>query len=127
MRRGARSGRRGPGLLGTMGRTAVIAGTATAVSRGVSGNMDAAAQQRAMQEQQSALAEQQRLDAAVQQALAQQQVAASPPPVAAAPPAPGASPSADRIAKLQQLAELKSQGILTDAEFESEKARILAS
>lgn len=110
-----------------MGRTAVIAGTATAVSRGVSGNADAAAQQRAMQEQQNALAEQQRLDAAVQQALAQQQAAASPPPVAAAPPAPAASSSADRIAKLQQLAELKNQGILTDAEFETEKARILAS
>ncbi len=37
--------RRGPGLLGTMGRTAVIAGTATAVSKGVSGSMNSSAQQ----------------------------------------------------------------------------------
>jgi type II secretory pathway pseudopilin PulG len=125
MRRGARSGRSGPGLLGTMGRTAVIAGTATAVSRGVSGGMDAAAQQRAMQEQQRALAEQQRLDASVQQAIAQQQAAAPPPTIA--PPAPTVPSSGDRIAMLQQLAELKQQGILTEAEFEAEKARILAA
>jgi hypothetical protein len=87
--------------------------------------MDAAAQQRAMQEQQRALAEQQRLDASVQQAIAQQQAAAPPPTIA--PPAPTVPSSGDRIAMLQQLAELKQQGILTEAEFEAEKARILAA
>jgi len=43
-----------------------------------------------------------------------------------APAAPATS-SADRIARLQQLAELKHMGVLTDAELEAEKARILAS
>ena len=118
MRRGARSPmRRSPGLLGTLGRTAVIAGTATAVSRGVSGAMDSSAQQRAAHEQQ-------KLDAAVQQALAQQQahVAARP---QAAPTA--AETSESRITKLQQLAELKRQGILSEEEFAAEKERVLAS
>ena len=41
-------------------------------------------------------------------------------------PAPAADP-ADRVALLSQLAELKAQGILTDAEFAAEKAKILAS
>lgn len=84
--------------------------------------MDSAAEQRAAAEQQRAAAEQQRFESAVQQAVAQQLAAA--PPVAA-PPAPAGG--ADRIAQLQQLAELKGMGILTDAEFEAEKARILAS
>ena len=39
--------RRGPGVVGTVARTAVIAGTATAVSRGVSGAMDSHAQSKA--------------------------------------------------------------------------------
>jgi hypothetical protein len=103
--------RRGPGLLGTMARTAVIAGTATAVSNKVSGASHAAAAQQAA-------ASQQQVEAAVQQALAQQ------PP---APPAPAPASGGDRIAQLQQLAELKQQGILTDEEFAAEKARILAS
>jgi hypothetical protein len=97
-------------------RTAVIAGTATAVSKGVSGAMDTSAQQRAA-------AEQQKIDAAVQQALAGQQVQATQPQ---APPA-AADASDSRIAKLQQLAELKREGILTDDEFAAEKARILSS
>lgn len=119
MRRGSRGpARSGPGLLRTVGRTAVVAGTATAVSRGVSGAMDSAAQQRAVEEQQRATEEQQRFDAAVQQALAQQTAEASPASYAA---------SGERIVMLQQLADLRAQGILTDAEFEVEKARILAS
>lgn len=126
MRRGARSNRSGPGLLGTVGRTAVIAGTATAVSHGVSGAMQSSAQQKAVAAQQKAAAEQQRIDDAVQQALAQQQVAAAPPPVAEQPPAP-ATAGVDRVAQLQQLAALREQGILTEEEFAAEKARILAS
>ena len=118
MRRGTRSPmRRGPGLLGTVGRTAVIAGTATAVSNSVSRSMDASAQQRAAFEQQ-------KVDIAVQQALAQQQAQAAPQPQ----PAPASAASSDdRITKLQQLAELKRQGVLSEEEFAAEKERILAS
>lgn len=43
MRRGLGRGRRGPGLLGTAARTAVIAGTATSVAGRVSANQQAAA------------------------------------------------------------------------------------
>lgn len=92
-----------PGLLGTMARTAVIAGTATEVAGAVSNHNE----QRAMQQQ------------------AAQQYAPPPPP-----PAPAAAPSSgsenDVLAQLKELAELKSQGVLTDEEFAAQKARILA-
>ena len=70
MRRRVAVGRRGPGLLGTMARTAVVAGTATVVAKGVSGSMDqkAAQQQAAAQQQQQAA-----YDAGVQQAQLQAQ------------------------------------------------------
>lgn len=116
MRRGA-VGRRGPGLLGTMARTAVIAGTATAVSKGVSGSMDQrAAQQQAAQQQQ----QQSAFDAGFQQAQtaqAQQQQ-----PMQATNPATNTDAM---IAQLQQLAELQKVGILTPDEFAQQKARIL--
>ncbi len=116
MRRGA-MGRRGPGLLGTMARTAVIAGTATAVSKGVSGSMNQrAAQQQAAQQQQQQAA----FDAGFQQAQtaqAQQQQ-----PMQAANPATNTDAM---IAQLQQLAELQNVGILTPDEFAQQKARIL--
>jgi hypothetical protein len=107
MRRRGAVGRRGPGLLGTMARTAVIAGTATAVSKGVSGSMDQrAAQQQTAQQQQQQTA----FDAGFQQA----QQAASP-----------ASNTDAMISQLQQLAELQNLGILTPDEFAQQKARIL--
>jgi hypothetical protein len=90
-----------PRLLRGIARTAVIAGTATAVSNNVS---------RRQANRWSQQGEQQ---------------AAAPEQVAAAQPAPAAAP--DPIAQLKGLAELHDQGILTDAEFESEKAKILAS
>ena len=92
-------------LLRTVGRTAVIAGTATAVSGGV----------RRHQEEKYAQQD--------QQAYEQQQAAAPPP----APAAPAAGPSDEAISKLKELAQLKDQGILTDAEFEAQKAKILAA
>jgi hypothetical protein len=46
-------------------------------------------------------------------------------PAQAPPPAPAAAP--DNVTQLKELADLKSQGILTDAEFEAQKAKILAS
>lgn len=102
-----------PGLLRGVARTAVIAGTATAVSNGVSRRQYNKWEQKAQQEQ---------AEAQQQQAVAQP-VAQPTAPQAAAEPA-GESMDA-KIAQLKQLAELKSQGILTDAEFETQKAKIL--
>lgn len=101
-----------PGLLGTAARTAVIAGTATAVSGGV------------------ARRGQQRAAAAQQQAAEQQAAPAQAAPAAPAAPAPAAPASGmsmdDKIAKLKELADLKAAGILTDAEFDAEKTKLLA-
>lgn len=110
MRRPVRVGR--PGLIGTAARTAVVAGTATAVS----GKVSRRQQQKADEKQQ-------------EQLQAQQQQAAAQPPVAPPPPAAPAAASAseDMISQLERLAALKSQGILTDEEFAAQKARILGS
>ncbi|MFF1926449.1 SHOCT domain-containing protein [Streptomyces sp. NPDC058221] len=87
--------RRGPGLLGAAARTAVVAGTASAVSG------------RVQQRQQTRFAERD----------AEQ----------TAPPQPAAEPAPDDvISQLERLAELKKQGILTDAEFAEQKKRLLA-
>lgn len=130
MRRNTVVGRRGPGLVGTMARTAVVAGTATAVTKGVSSSMDqkAAQQQQAaysagmqqaqMQAQQEALAQQQ------QQLLAAQAATAQPPSTPAA--SPGSS-NDDTIAQLQKLSEMQKAGILTPEEFTQLKARLLGS
>jgi len=112
MRRGV--GRRGrPGLVGTMARTAVVAGTATAVVGGVSRHQ----QNKAQTQAEAAAYEQQ-----------QAAVAAAPQPQYAPPPPPPPAPAAmndDMIQQLKDLAALKEQGILTDAEFATQKARIL--
>ena len=87
-------------VMRTVARTAVIAGTATAVAGGVN-----------------------RHQQAKQQAAAQQAA----PPQEAAAPAPAAAPDSDElINKLKELANLKDQGILTEAEFNDQKAKILA-
>lgn len=126
------SRRRGAGLIGTMARTAVIAGTATAVSRGVSGAMVAGAQQRAQMEdyqaQQAAAWQQDQIDAAVQQQLATQQAAMQPQADASpARAAPAAAASDDLMAQLQQLGQMKQAGLLTEEEFAAAKAKLLAS
>lgn len=92
-----------PGLLGTMARTAVVAGTATAVSDSVSRR----AAQRADEQAQSQAGQYQ----AAQNHGAQQQAAA---------------PS-DTMAKIRELADMRSQGLLTDGEFTAAKARILGT
>jgi hypothetical protein len=97
-----------------MARTAVVAGTATAVSNRVSRRQ---AGRWAAQEQQ-----QMEHDYYQQQQYQQQQAYAAPPP--AAQPATGGSD--DLIEQLQKLGQLRDQGILTDAEFEAQKAKILA-
>src|SRR5690349_17049590 len=107
----ARVGR--PSLVGTAARTAVVAGTATAVVGGVSKHQAAKAQQ-------AADAEAQQQQAAMPAAAPQ---AAAEPPAAAPPAAPAAGD--DTIAQLERLAALKQQGILTDAEFEAQKAKLL--
>jgi hypothetical protein len=88
-------------VMRTVGRTAVIAGTASAVSGRVN------------RRQQEKYAEKD----------AQAQQAAAPPPAAAAPAAPD---SDELIAKLKELATLKDQGILSEDEFNAQKAKILA-
>jgi Short C-terminal domain len=94
-----------PGLLRGMARTAVVAGTATAVSNRVS------RRQANRWSQQGGYVEE-----------PQQQYEPAP-----APPAAPAAPAADPIEQLKQLAELKNQGILTDQEFAAQKAKILGS
>jgi hypothetical protein len=108
-----------------MARTAVIAGTATAVSKGVSGSMDQrAAQQQAAQQAAQQQQQQAAFDAGFQQAQAQQQQQAA--QQAGAPQAAGPATNTDTmISQLQQLAELQNLGILTPDEFTQQKARIL--
>ncbi len=125
--RGRRMGR--PGLVGTMARTAVVAGTANAVVGGMNRSQQAkaaeaqqqqAAQQAAFQSQ-AELAEMQQQMAALQ---AQQAAAAAPAP---APAAAAAAPAADDLtAQIERLAALKSSGVLTDEEFAAAKARLLS-
>ena len=88
-------------VMRTVGRTAVIAGTASAVSGRVN------------RRQQEKYAEQD----------AQAQQAAAPPPAATTP---AAADSDDLINKLKELATLKDQGVLTEEEFSAQKAKILA-
>ena len=89
-----------PGLIRGVARTAVIAGTATTVSNRVSRRQ---AGRWAEQDSQNA----------------PQQAEAAPTP----PPSSGTD---DKLDQLKQLGELKASGVLTDAEFEAQKAKILA-
>jgi hypothetical protein len=91
-----------PGLLRGVGRVAVVAGTATAVSNRVS-----------------------RRQANRWGGQEEQQNSQAPPPA----PAPAAAPQqgGDTIGQLKDLADLKNQGVLTEAEFEAQKAKILGS
>ncbi|MEI6688638.1 MAG: SHOCT domain-containing protein [Thermoleophilia bacterium] len=89
-------GRRGPGLVGMAARTAVVVGTANAVSN--------------RQQQKYA-----------NQAAAQEEAAAE----QAAPAAPAAAPQDDLVSQLEALAKLRDQGILTDEEFSAKKAQLL--
>jgi len=90
-----------PGLLRGVARTAVIAGTATAVSNRVSRRQGERWQAQEAQE-------------------------AAPPPQPAAAPAP-APPAGEQstIEQLKELAALKEQGVLTEEEFAAQKAKIL--
>ena len=94
------------GLMRMAARTAVVAGTATAVSGRV-------AHKQAVKYDQQA-----------QQQAAQQQ--AAPPQVVYAEPPPPAAPAVDpQTEQLQNLANLHSQGVLSDEEFTAAKAKVL--
>jgi hypothetical protein len=95
-----------PGLIRGVARVAVVAGTATAVSNRVSRRQ---ANRWSNQEQQQ---------------YAQQ----APPPQQqqAYAPEPAGDPMQDKLGQLKQLGELKEQGVLTEAEFDAQKAKILA-
>jgi hypothetical protein len=93
-----------PGLLRGVARTAVVAGTATAVSNRVSRRQAARWERQGYQYQDEP----------------------SPGYADAPPPPPPAAP-ADPIAQLKELAALKQQGILTDEEFAAQKAKILGT
>ncbi|MFD5409050.1 SHOCT domain-containing protein [Streptomyces nojiriensis] len=98
-----------PGLLRGVARTAVIAGTATAVSNRVSRRQGGRWAQQDAQQQ-------------AQQEAQQQAAAPPPPPPAAAPPADDMT---TKIEQLKQLSTLKEQGVLTETEFAEQKARLL--
>jgi hypothetical protein len=100
-----------PGLLRGIARTAVVAGTATAVSG------------RVQRRQAARFAERDASIYAQQDAAYAQQTAAYAQPAPAPPPEPSAD---DRLEQLRQLGELKAQGVLTEEEFAIEKARILS-
>jgi hypothetical protein len=119
-------GRRGrPGLIGMAARTAVVAGTATAVAGGVRGHQEAKANQAAEAQAYEAQQQQAQMDAAAANAVAQQQAAmgVAAQQAAAAPAAPAAG--TDLVAELQKLAALHDQGILSDDEFAGAKAKLL--
>jgi hypothetical protein len=117
-----------PGLVGLAARTAVVAGTATAVNNSMNNRQQAKAQDQWEQEQYQAAQQQAAMNAAAQQAVAQQMAAAAPPPAPAAPAAAAAAPAAevDIVASLQKLAALRDAGALSDAEFDAAKARLLS-
>ena len=94
-----------PGLLRGVARTAVVAGTATAVINRVSRRQATRWQQQGYYDQQQE----------------------PEPQYEQAPPPPAAAPAPDPIAQLKQLGELHEQHVLTDAEFESQKAKLLGS
>lgn len=101
-----------PGLLGLAARTAVVAGTATAVTSG----MVRRSQQRAQQDAEVAAYEAEREQNQIDQAATQ-----------AARTTPTPSPAgADIIDELQRLSTLHAQGVLTDDEYSQAKAKILA-
>jgi hypothetical protein len=90
------------GLIGGMARTAVVAGTATAVSNRVSRRQS----ERWAAEDQSAYAQPQYVEQA---------------------PMPAAAPAADPIEQLAKLGQLRDSGVLTEEEFQAQKAKVLGN
>jgi Short C-terminal domain len=105
--------RRGPGLVRTMARTAVVAGTASAVSGRVHHRQNERWQAQAAEEQAAADAD------ALQQQIAAQQSQQAQAVLTGQVSAP------DLTAQLEQLAQLKQSGTITDEEFAAAKAKLL--
>ncbi|SDL37333.1 SHOCT domain-containing protein [Microbacterium azadirachtae] len=95
-----------PGLLGLAARTAVVAGTATAVSGGIMAHQ----QKKARTQYEAAQHENARYEAERP---------------SAGVPVPPTAASDDLVAELQRLGDLRTQGLLSEAEFETAKARLL--
>lgn len=108
-----------PGLIGLAARTAVVAGTATAVQGAAMRHQERRAQSEYEQQQYEAAQRQAQMDDAARTAAAQYAPPTSPP---AAPPAA----ADDLIAKLQELGSLKASGVLTDEEFTAAKQKLLS-
>jgi len=89
-----------PGLLRGIARTAVVAGTASAVGGRVRHRQD--------------------------QKWARQDAERAPEPVPEVPQQRSTAPPKDRLQQLKELGDLKAQGVLTEDEFAAEKAKILA-
>ncbi|MET3565280.1 Short C-terminal domain-containing protein [Leifsonia sp. 98AMF] len=110
-----------PGLIGMAARTAVVAGTATAVAGGVQHHQQQKYQNQYEQEQY----EQQQAAQQAQEAQAQQEAAAQQAAAQQAAAQQQAAPADDLMTRLQQLATLHTQGVLTDEEFSAAKAKLL--
>ncbi len=111
-----------PGLLRAAAATAVVAGTAQATRNAVnrhSAEKDAKAYTNAMNDAQAQSAP------PPQQYAPPPQAYAPPPPQAYAPPPPPPAQAPDPIEQLERLGALKAQGLLTDEEFNAQKAKIL--
>jgi hypothetical protein len=110
------------GLIGGIARTAVVAGTATAVSNRVSRRQGNRWAEKDQQAQDAADAE------AYRQQQDDQQQGYPPQQAYAPPPQPAAAPAGDdMLTQLQKLGELKTAGVLTEEEFAAQKAKILGS
>ena len=115
--------RRRSGLIGTVARTAVVAGTATATVGAVNRHQ----QQKAAEKQ--AYADQQAEDQApppAEEPPPAPVYQAPPPPVyQAAAPAPAPAAQDDLVGKINQLAQLRDAGVLSDEEFSAAKGKLL--
>ncbi len=112
-----------PGLLRAVVGTAVISGTAQATRNAVD-RRQAEKNMRAYSNAANTVSQEQ----AQQYAPPPQQqvVYAAPPPQEYAPPPPPAPSTDDMISQLERLGALKAQGILTEEEFQAQKAKLLA-
>ena len=125
-----RAGR--PGLIGTMARTAVVADTASAVVN--HGNQRRDARQQAANDDQQSQAQMADMQAQLDQANAEKQAAAQQAAIDKAvnermaqqgASVPAQAGPDDTMAKLQKLADMKSQGLLSDQEFAAMKGKLL--
>ena len=111
--------RRGPGLVGTMARTAVVAGTATATIGATQKMMGGGAQKQAAQQQAAAEQAQEAYAAGQQDAMAAQAAAQQ------AAPQEADNSFDQQLVQIEKLSALKDQGVITEEEFAAKKAQIL--